>query len=155
MRVPVAVHQVTTSYLEAMIGPSDEDPRSDHVDPQDAIGAIYGKAIDGMGWMTDYDAHSNAISGFPSVTGRAVAHTSLGRDWLPWGNVLGDLAYSEGKLAGEIAKVARDAKPLSFSNGTATFIANVEPYPRFWLWRGRASASRASEYVSGFKQGGG
>ncbi|KKN54448.1 hypothetical protein LCGC14_0592460 [marine sediment metagenome] len=152
MQVPVAVHQVSTSYLQAMIGPSDEDPHSDHVDPQDAIGAIYGKVLDGLAWMSNYDPHPNAVSGLATVRDRAVIHSHFDRDWLPWGNVLGNDAHAEGRLAGEIAEVTRAAKPRRFNDNTATFIANVEPYPQFWTWRGEASASRVHEYVRGFRQ---
>lgn len=153
MKVAVAVHQLSTSYLQAMIGPSDEDPRPDRLDPQDAIGAIYGKVLDGLSWMSEFDQHPNAISGFESVATRAMDHTDRGRDWLPWANVTGVDPVREGQLAGQIAGVVGTAKPRSYGD-VATFIANVEPYPQFWPWR-EATAAKAREYVAAFRHAGG
>ncbi len=156
MRVDVAVHQVQSSYVESAIGPSDEDPDPDSLNPQNAIGGIYGKVLDGASWMERYDEHPRAIGDFDVVRQRVRDHAEHSRQWVPWANVLGHEATTEGALAGKIADVAQAARVVAkASDMGAVFIANVEPYPRFWTYRGIESARRAGQYVGHFKANGG
>ena len=154
MQVDVAAHTLSTSYLRALIGPSDEDPRPDSVDPQDAIGGILGKVLDGTDWMVNFDLHPRAIDGLDTIGRRVRDHEDKGRGWLPWANVRGYNASQEGAMAGEIAVRVRNVKRVPHDR-PAVFIANVEPYPQFWPWRNDETINRSAQYLAAFKRSGG
>ncbi len=157
MKFDIAVHQVATSYVQALMGPSDEDPDPTKVDPQDVIGGIYGKVLDGTSWMDRYDAHPRAIRGQASARMRAYDHGKLGRRWVPWGNVTGHDPIEEGRLAALAAKAAqvgRESTDFDTDLG-ATYIANIEPYPQFWPHRGDNSVKRTRQFLDSFVAEGG
>lgn len=157
MKLDIAVHQVQTSYLQAPIGPSDERPQgATGVVPQDAIGGIYGKVLDGTSWMARFDDHPLAIRGGQTVAARVTEHAARGRRWVPWANVTGVAPSEEGRLAAVIAKTAEQtrvrvgAEPMG-----AVYIANVEPYQGFWPHRNAESAARAKTFLRNFQAHGG
>ncbi len=157
MKLDIAVHQVATSYVQALMGPSDEDPDPDTVDPQDVIGGIYGKVLDGVNWMDRFDTHPNAITGWGSARLRAIDHGKLGRRWVPWGNVTGHAPIEEGRLAAQAAVAAQQGRVSSDFDQSlgVTYIANVEPYPQFWPHRGADSRRRTRQFLDSFVAEGG
>ncbi len=157
MKLDIAVHQLATSYVQALIGPSDEDPDPNSITPQNVIGGIYGKVLDGTAWMDRYDTHPNAITGKASAYMRAVTHGKLGRRWVPWGNVTGHAPIGEGRRAAQAAVAAQQGRvSAGFDESLGvTYIANVEPYLQFWPWRRDESKIRSKQFMEAFVNGGG
>ncbi len=150
MKLAVAVHQVGTSYVDSLLGPSDEPGTSNERDEAvDAIGAIYGKAFDGLSYMSLFDTHPAAVSSSAVVAAREQMHAQAGRGYIPWGVPHGIDPAAEGSLAAEVAIAAAG------EGETAICILNIEPYAGFWVPRGEDGRAAARELVGSFLNAGG
>jgi len=148
MHLPVASHQISTSYLQALIGPSDEAPPASQL-----FDGVWEKCLDGVDWMSRYDEHPMAIGSLSRVRARVQAHNAAGRAWLPWSNVRGLDPRWEGTMAAEIALTAHDAQTVERRDRfIPTYIANVEPYKEFWTWRGEESKATLWEFVRAYRE---
>ena len=132
MKIAVWSHQVTTSYLQASIGPSDVGrPFSE----------IWEKVADGLSWMNNFDHHARALGSIDDVLAREVDSAAEdGREWKPWVVVAGTqpgvvgtgYASAEGKLAGQIAVAGAGPGEVP------VVIVDLEPHyhggstPQFW-----------------------
>ena len=152
MLVPIWSHQISTSYLGAAIGPSDDGrPFSE----------IWPKTHDGMNLMSTWDVeHRWAISGPDALADFARYQADNGRNVRPWCVVKGNQPEAEGRLAAEMAQAAASANLTR----DAVIIIDLEPYyhggagnPQFWrsdLWPAE-SADRARRLLDAFADAGG
>lgn len=151
MKFPIWSHQISTSYLGAAIGPSDEGRPFSEVWP---------KTHDGMNLMSTWDVpHRWTISGPEALADFARYQADNGRNVRPWCVVKGNQPEAEGRLAAEMAQAAASANLTR----DAVIIVDLEPYyhggptPQFWrsdLWPGE-SADRARRLLDAFAAAGG
>lgn len=127
MHVPIWSHQISTSYLGAAIGPSDDgQPFSE----------IWPKTHDGLYLMSTWDVpHRWTINGPEALADFAAYQAENGRNVRPWCVVKGLDPEAEGKLAAQMARAAGSAN-LTRDN---VIIIDLEPYyhggpgnPQFW-----------------------
>ena len=115
--------------------------------PQQAIGGIMQKVLDGTRWMDAFD-HSprddQTIGGLLDIWRIAREHQNAGRRWIPWSNVRGLEPEREGMRLGYSAMVA----------GAPYAIANVEPYvdEGFWAHKGANTTKNIERFFHGFRR---
>lgn len=148
MKLPIWVHQVQTSYLQSPLGASDVGL---------PFSAIYGKAADGLNFMSTWDSHPSGVDGLAAVVMRDKAHEAEGgREYIPW--VVPRGAQPSWSPARYIEKEAQLAAQIALAGAgpgeTPVVILDLEPHyhggatPQFW----RSDLMSASERVTAVRQ---
>lgn len=131
IEIPIWVHQIDSSYVQAEIGIPDEGrPFSE----------IWPKTHDGQTMMSRWDSHPLAISGPQALANMAEAQAAARRNLRPWCVVSGLDPVAEGRLCAQMA-VAAASHNLT---GDRVIIIDLEPWyaggklpngqwnPQFW-----------------------